>query len=100
MPKKSTYRSDSFYSGTGVREFYLDLWPGDVIIGTKGDTTKEIPLKYDRRPDLWAHELYGSSNYWWVFAIKNKNILIDPVEDFKAGVSIIVPSKAGLKSLL
>ena len=39
MPKKSTYRSDSFYSGTGVREFYLDLWPGDVTFGTKGDTT-------------------------------------------------------------
>lgn len=100
MPKKSVYENDSFYSGTNVRDFYLDMWSGDTVIGTKGDTVKEIPVKYDRRPDLWAYELYGSSNYWWVFAVKNKNKLIDPVEDFKAGLSITVPSRTGLKSLL
>ena len=100
MPTLAKYQPDSFYASTNKKDFYLDLWSGDVNLGTKGDTVKEIPLKYDRRPDLWAYELYGSSNYWWVFAVKNKNKLIDPVEDFKAGMSITVPSKNGLKSLL
>ena len=100
MAKYSKYRTDSFYSNTSVIDFYLDIWNDDVSISTVGDTIQEIPTQYHKRPDLWAYNLYQSPNYWWVFAVKNKDKLIDPVEDFEAGLRIIVPSMQGIRSLL
>ena len=32
--------------------------------------------------------------------LKNKDKLIDPVEDFKTGLTITIPSKNGIKSLI
>jgi hypothetical protein len=43
------------------------------------------------RPDLLSYHIYGSSKYWWLFAVRNKNIIIDPIQDFKAGVTIRIP---------
>jgi len=43
------------------------------------------------RPDLLAFEKYGSSRYWWLFAMRNKNIITDPIQDFRAGVTIRIP---------
>jgi hypothetical protein len=100
MASYSKYRTDSFYSNTPMIDFYLDIWNDDVNISTAGDTVQEIPTRYHKRPDLWAYDLYQSPNYWWVFAVKNKDKLIDPVEDFEAGLHIIVPSMQGIRSLL
>ena len=100
MPKRTTYRSDSFYASTKNIDFYLDMWNPSLNITTTGDTQIEIETKYNLRPDLMAYDMYGSPNYWWVFALKNKDKLIDPVEDFKAGMTITVPPKNGLKSLI
>ena len=100
MAKTSSYRSDSFYANTSNVDFYLDIWENTVNLSTKGDTSIEIHTKYNLRPDLLAYDLYGSPNYWWVFALKNKDKLIDPVEDFKAGLIITVPPRGGLQSLL
>jgi len=100
MTYSSKYRDDSFYANTPMLDFYLDIWNSDITLSDSGDTVQEIPTKYDKRPDLWAYDLYRSPNYWWVFAVKNKDKLVDPVEDFKAGLSIIVPSMNGIRSLL
>jgi|TARA_Y100000310_G_scaffold69730_2_gene65286 hypothetical protein len=99
MPKMSQYNPDSFYANTSVREFYLDFWEGDLNVPDTGKPV-EIHSKYHLRPDLMAYDTYGSPNYWWVFALMNKDKLIDPVEDFKAGLTIIVPSKNKIRSLL
>ena len=100
MAQKKVYRQESFYSSTAYREFYLDIWPGENYINSDGEKLQEIPTKFHRRPDLMAYELYGNPNYWWVFAVRNKNKLIDPVEDFKAGLSIYVPSRTAARSLI
>ncbi len=96
-----TYRTDSFYASTTIRDFYLDIWndPG-LPFSDDDDDEYIIPNKYNQRPDLLAHEIYGSSRYWWVFALRNKEILIDPVEDFLAGISIRVPTKSSILSLI
>jgi hypothetical protein len=100
MAKISKYKPDSFYANTNSIDFYLDIWENTVNLSTTGDTSIEIHTKYNLRPDLMAYDMYGSPNYWWVFALKNKDKLIDPVEDFKAGLTIVVPPKNGLRSLL
>ena len=43
------------------------------------------------RPDLLAYDRYGSSRYWWLFAMRNKDIIIDPIQDFKTGITIRIP---------
>ena len=100
MAQQSAYRSDSFYASTQTIDFYLDIWDSNVSLSTEGDTEIEIKTKYNLRPDLMAFDMFGSPNYWWVFALKNKDKLIDPVEDFKAGIIITVPSQNGIRSLI
>jgi hypothetical protein len=99
MANISQYRSDSFYANTSMVDFYLDLWDDQVNI-PDDSTATEIHTKYNLRPDLMAYDLFGSPNYWWVFALMNKDKLVDPVEDFKAGLVIDVPSNNALRSLL
>jgi hypothetical protein len=100
MARSSVYRNDSFYANTGTIDFYLDMWDSNLSLPTGGDTTVEIESKYNLRPDLMAYDMYGSPNYWWVFALKNKDTLIDPVEDFKTGLTITTPSASSLRSLV
>ena len=100
MAKSSHYNGDSFYANTDTIDFYLDIWNDDINLSTTGDTSIEIHSKYNLRPDLMAYDMYGSPNYWWVFALKNKDKLIDPVEDFKTGLVITVPSRSGIRSLI
>jgi hypothetical protein len=89
----------SFYSNTNDRDFYLDLWIDPGLGFSPSDPKKSIPVEYDLRPDLMANKEYGSSRFWWVFALRNKDILIDPVEDFKAGTEIHVPNMRALSSI-
>ena len=56
------------------------------------DTCISIEAKYENRPDLFANDYYGSPRLWWVLVLRNMDILIDPLEDFKTGVEIFVPS--------
>ena len=100
MAKISTYKADSFYANTGSVDFDVDRLHENVNVPSDGDITTEIESKYNLRPDLMAYDLYGSPNYWWVFALKNKDKLIDPVEDFKTGLTITIPPRDGLRSLL
>lgn len=84
--------NDSFYSNTNTRDFYLDLWKDPGMAFSDSDEKLAIPSKYNKRPDLMATEIYGSPNYWWLFALRNVDILIDPVEDFVTGLEIRIPS--------
>ncbi len=57
------------------------------------ENTKEITLtaKHNLRPDVLALELYGDADYWWVFVLFNRNAIVDPIFDFKTGVTLRVP---------
>jgi hypothetical protein len=46
---------------------------------------------------MLASDLYGDSALWWVFAMRNPNVLKDPLFDFRAGVQIFIPKKATLQ---
>jgi len=66
---------------------------------TASDEIYEIGTGYDERPDLLAYQIYGDSKLWWVFALRNPDILKDPIRDFKSGKSIILPSELAVKQL-
>ena len=89
---------NSYYKETPIKDFYLDLWKADSyeIEATPNDVQMTIESKYHRRPDLLAHELFGDSKLWWVFPMRNKDLLVDPINDFTSGLVIWVPSSAGV----
>lgn len=88
------HSDNSFYKETEIKDFYLDLWDADSIDYQPTSTDKEyvIESKYNNRPDLLANDLYGTSELWWVLAMRNKDLLIDPIADFTTGTTIWLPA--------
>jgi len=87
----SKYKNTSFYTTTPIKDFYLDIWSPITIAPSYSDSLFEIDPKYNKRPDLLSYDLYGTPNYWWVFALRNMDTLVDPINDFLSGVIIYVP---------
>ena len=59
-----------------------------------------ITAHYNKRPDLLAHDQYGDSRLWWVFALFNRKKLRDPINDFKSGVELNIPTKPQIERLI
>ena len=95
-----TYSRTSPYASTDVFGFFLDVANIPDIPIDSNDVTYEIDAIYKNRPDLLAYDLYGDSNLWWVFAVRNPNVIQDPIFDFQPGVTIYVPQKQNLTSAL
>lgn len=85
-------KRSSPYRNTKIKDFYRDIWTPINIMVDPNERIIEIKNEWDRRPDKLSWELYNTPNYWWVFAVVNKDILIDPIEDFQAGLVIALPS--------
>lgn len=87
------YSNSSNYSNTSMNKKYLSVYNPKLTLNSLSVETKSLLIqsKYDRRPDLLANDLYGNSKVWWVFAHYNREELRDPVFDFRAGMTIIVP---------
>jgi hypothetical protein len=95
----SFHKSSSLYKATELRDFYLDIYV-PVSISLDGSHTLKLQARYNNRPDLLAYDLYGTPNLWWVFASVNKDYLVDPIDDFVAGLTITVPSVESISKLL
>jgi hypothetical protein len=64
------------------------------------DILYEIDSFYERRPDLLAHDLYGSAKLWWVFMHRNMDTITDPIWSFTSGTQIRIPKKTTLEKYL
>lgn len=93
-------RATSQYINTPVKDFYLDIWDPIDIPESTSDEKIMIETKHHKRPDLLSFEVYGTPRLWWIFAVRNIDILIDPIEDFVAGTIIFVPSESSIEGLL
>ena len=94
-----TYSSKSLYSSTPqVFNYvsYLDVWNGIVIASNASDILINLDAKYKYRPDLLSNDQYGTPQLWWVFMLRNPDIIKDPVWDFITGINIYVPLKTSL----
>jgi len=91
-------KSTSRYKNTNVKDFYLDIWEPSTLEPSINDVLMEISSEYHLRPDRLSYDLYGTPRLWWIFAILNKNILVDPINDFVSGLVISVPTKSRVES--
>lgn len=90
----TTYSKTSPYANTEFVGSYLGLLNLRNLPGETDDVLYEITSQYEYRPDLLAFDLYGDSNLWWVFAVRNKNVIKDPIYDFQAGTKIYLLKKS------
>jgi hypothetical protein len=79
---------------------YLDILEVRSVPAQADDATFTITTQYHHRPDLLSYDLYGTKDYWWVFAQRNINSIKDPVYDFTAGTTIKLPKKSNLERIL
>jgi hypothetical protein len=89
----ATYSRTSPYTGTQTWGKFLDVWPGKTINRHVTDAVYQIDQIYHLRPDLLANDVYQDSTLWWVFAVRNPDVLIDPLLNFTTGTIIYVPTK-------
>lgn len=84
-------KDTSQYTLTPIKDFYLDIWVPRNVPKSDFDNIVIIPPAFDQRPDLMSQDLYGTPRLWWVFAVRNPDLIIDPINDFVAGLQIFVP---------
>lgn len=70
---------------------FLDILNYKTLQPHADDIYKPIGVTYQYRPDMMAFDLYGSSDWWWVFIMRNRDSLLDPVWDFTADKKIYIP---------
>jgi hypothetical protein len=96
----TTYSKTSPYTTTQTFAFFLDVANIPAIPYDPSDVSYKIDAVYKNRPDLLAFDLYGDSALWWVFSIRNPNVLQDPIYDFLPGAIIFIPKKDTLTAAL
>jgi len=96
----STYAKTSPYYNTSIVNNYLDVINFRDIPNQVDDFLFQVTATYEHRPDLLAYDLYKDAKLWWVFAVRNKSTIKDPVFDLIAGVKIYLPKASTLKQVL
>lgn len=96
----ASYSNYSPYLKTDTYGNYLDVANIIDIPANVGDVSFKVNKTYQYRPDLLAYDLYGSTELWWVFAVRNPNVIKDPVFDLRPGVEIFLPKKETLTNIL
>lgn len=96
----ATYGKNSPYYKTPLYGTFLDLMEKRELPMRKDDTIYTVERAYQYRPDLLAYDLYGDAGLWWVFQVRNPNIITDPIGDFVSGLVIRIPKQQDLISAL
>jgi hypothetical protein len=96
-----SYKDSSPYKNTTTFDGkFLDIMVPREVPRMADDILYTITKTYEHRPDRLAADLYGNAALWWVFSMRNKNTLIDPIWDFSVGTNIFLPKKSTLQSVL
>jgi hypothetical protein len=96
----ATYSKSSPYYSTGKYGIFLDVMDPRSFPFQPDDVVYTIDRAYQYRPDLLAFDLYQDAALWWVFQMRNPNVITDPIGDFLAGISIRIPKKETLTKAL
>ena len=96
----STYSKLSPYYTTPFNGSYLDVLDLRNLTAEADDVQYTITSQYEYRPDLLAYALYNDSALWWVFAVRNKDTIKDPIYDLYAGRTIYLPKITTLQQVL
>jgi hypothetical protein len=96
----ANYSLSSPYYATPQTAGYLDVMTFRDIPVQSDDVLFVLTKNYEYRPELLANDLYGDVNLWWIFAVRNKSVIQDPIFDMTAGTAIYLPRLTTLKSVL
>lgn len=92
MAISTSYKNSSPYSNTQYLDGkFLDLLTYKVLPAQSDDIYKQIGNTWQYRPDLMSYDLYQTVDYWWVFMVRNRDVIIDPIWDFTADKMIYIP---------
>lgn len=89
------YDTKSYLKDASYKNFYLDVAKLPVISAATGNYVV-VPPECENRIDLFSYQQYGSSRYWWLIALANADLIKDPIWDFTAGLTVLVPKNAAL----
>lgn len=79
---------------------YLDFWNGAYITPNSTDILFTLDSKYNKRPDLLSFDYYKTSQLWWIFMLRNPDVIKDPIYDFLTGTTIYIPGPETIKGYL
>jgi hypothetical protein len=96
----SLYNQSSPYRNTSIKSGYLDVLNLIDLPAEADDVQFTITSLYMHRPDLLAYDLYGDAQYWWVFAVRNKDVILDSIYDFVPGQVIFLPKLTTIRTAL
>ena len=96
----SFHDNHSFLKKADVNKFYLGMNNLPKIPKSTADRLYAIESRYENRPDLLAHELYGTVKLWWVFALRNPAVIISPLPDFTSCTKIHIPPRETIDRVL
>jgi hypothetical protein len=91
----SPYKNTPLFAGK-----FLDIMVPRELPKMPDDILFTVSKTYEYRPDKLAFDLYNDPNLWWVFAIRNKNSIVDPIWDFVTGTRIYLPQKSTVQRVL
>ena len=99
MPRVN-YGGESPYKDTAQTNWYLLPLELREIPPHISDKKIKIRNEYNERPALMSYDLYGTPNYWWVFMVRNMDLIRDPIGDFTEGKEIWVPDAVVLNEII
>jgi alpha-L-fucosidase len=85
------YSPTSPYYNTPLKNNKLGKFEVRSFAFEQDDLSYQIDAVYHNRPDLLSNDIYGKSGLWWVFQMRNPDVLIDPIYDFSTGTTIYLP---------
>lgn len=94
------YAKTSPYYNSSMVNNYLDVINFRDIPKERDDILFELTATYEHRPDLLAYDLYKDHKLWWVFAVRNRSVIKDPVFDMVAGAKIYLPKASTLQRVI
>ena len=94
------YNNTSPYYLTAQSSWSLDLWKPRQIPPMDTDAPFVVTQIYNTKPDLLAYDLYGDTRLWWVFAVRNPDLIVDPIYDLVTGLKIMVTDPETLRNIL
>lgn len=101
MPVRSDQLKEGRYFQGGYSEGTpdtLDWWTAFNFGKSETDVTLTITAKYQYRPDLLAYDAYDKP--WLGWFILQYNNIVDVMEEFTVGKTIVLPTKRRLMSEL
>lgn len=98
--RSDTAASGRYIQGGRVESFAkrIGWWERKPLPRHASDATFVLEAKYHKRPDLLAHDIYGTTKLMWL--VLQYNNIVDINIEFVEGQTVVLPTKVRVYSEL